>query len=56
MTRLFKILGILGFSSVYLMQGTCTVGENGFSILPTFILSGTNLSSILSGLTGGLTT
>lgn len=52
MTRLFKILGILGFSSIYLMQGACTVGENGYSILPTTILSGANLSNLLSGFTG----
>jgi len=36
MTRLVKILSIAGLSSVYLMQGACTLGNNGFSIIPTF--------------------
>lgn len=34
MTRFLKILGIAGFSSVYLMQGACTISGDGISFLP----------------------
>ena len=35
MSRLLKLLGFAGMSSVYLMQGgACDLGGNGISILP----------------------
>jgi len=44
MTRLLKVLAVMGFSSVYLMQGTCTFGDGGatggFSILPNISSNG----------------
>jgi hypothetical protein len=36
MTRMIKTLSIAGLSSVYLMQGTCSLSGDGLSILPTF--------------------
>ena len=41
MKRWMRILMVVGFSSVYVMQGACTfanqngIGGDGFSILPT---------------------
>ena len=34
MTRFIKILGLAGVSSVYLMQGACTISGDGISLLP----------------------
>ena len=34
MTRLIKLSALTGLSSVYLMQGFCTYGGHGVSILP----------------------
>jgi len=33
MTRLLKVLSVMGFSSVYLMQVDCAFKEHGFSII-----------------------
>lgn len=35
MKRFMKILGIAGFSSVYVMQGACQFTGHGFSVIPT---------------------
>ena len=44
MTRLTKILTVVGFASVYLMQGACAFGSGGatggFSILPNISSNG----------------
>jgi hypothetical protein len=51
MTRILKALSIAGFSSVYLMQGACTISGDGISILPT--LPGISaITGLLAGLTG----
>lgn len=44
MTRLAKIFSIVGFASVYLMQGACTFGAGGatggFSMIPNVSSNG----------------
>lgn len=35
MTRILKVLSVMGLSSVYLMQGACQMGPDGYSIIPT---------------------
>jgi len=48
MTRLTKVLGIVGFASVYLMQGACTLAD-GLSIIPTITTGHGLLGYILPG-------
>jgi len=48
MTRLMKILSIAGLSSVYLMDGACTMSGDGFSFIPSFNLV---IATLLRGLT-----
>lgn len=38
MTRLAKILGVVGLTSVYLMQAPCSFQAHGFSIIPNGII------------------
>jgi len=38
MTRLVKIIGVMGFASVYLMQAPCTFATHGFSMIPNGII------------------
>jgi hypothetical protein len=38
MTRMLKVLSVLGFSSVYLMQAPCTFEAHGFSIIPNGLI------------------
>ncbi|HOB74257.1 MAG TPA: hypothetical protein PKG54_07005 [Phycisphaerae bacterium] len=38
MTRLAKIMGVIGLTSVYLMQAPCTFAGHGFSIIPNNII------------------
>jgi hypothetical protein len=52
MTRFLKILGIAGFSSVYLMQGACTLSGNGVSFLPNV---GTTITGYINTLLGLVT-
>lgn len=58
MTRLNKVLMMLGLASVYLMQGTCTFGNGGatggFSLIPN--VSSDGLIPFLLGGGFGLTT
>ena len=44
MSRLGKILSVVGLSSVYLMQNPCTTGTGGVTILPNI-----SLNSLLGG-------
>lgn len=38
MARLLKVLSVMGFSSVYLMQAPCTFETHGFSIIPNGLI------------------
>ena len=46
MSRILKVFGVVGLSSVYLMQ-VCVQMEHGFSVLP-------NIGGMFSGLTSSL--
>ena len=52
MSRFLKVLGVMGMSSVYLMQAPCTTTGGGVSILPN--TSGSTISGYVTSLTGGL--
>jgi hypothetical protein len=51
MSRFLKVLGVVGLSSVYLMQAPCTTVGGGVSILPNV---GGLIVGQISALTGGL--
>ncbi|UCG31963.1 MAG: hypothetical protein JSU68_09885 [Phycisphaerales bacterium] len=51
MARFLKVLGVVGMSSVYLMQAPCTTYNGGVSILPNV---GGLIVNQISALTGGL--
>jgi len=43
MTRFFKVLSLIGMSSVLLSAGACQMAGHGFSLLPNIPLSIGNL-------------
>jgi len=51
MSRFLKVLGVVGVSSVYLMQVPCTTTGGGVSILPNI---GGLIVAQIAALTGGL--
>lgn len=38
MTRLLKVLSVMGFSSVYLMQVDCAFQDHGFSLVSNGVI------------------